>query len=121
MPIAVSRSLRVPCMKRSQFSPFSNNIRGKMDPRPIYRVLRFGPYEVDTSLGELRKEGSRVHIQEKPLRVLVALAENQGELVTRVELQKSLWQDETFVDFDNGLNTAIRKLRIALGEESGGP
>jgi DNA-binding winged helix-turn-helix (wHTH) protein len=47
-----------------------------------------------TSLGELRKDGSRVHTQEKPLRVLVSLAENQGELVTRAELQKSLWQDE---------------------------
>lgn len=91
-----------------------------MEPRPIYRVLRFGSYEVDKSLGELRKGGSRVHIQEKPFRVLVALTENQGELVTRAELQKSLWRDETFVDFDNGLNTAIRKLRIALGEESGG-
>jgi len=90
-----------------------------MDPRPIYRVLRFGSYEVDASLGELRKDGSRVHIQEKPLRVLVALAENQGELVTRAELQKSLWPDEAFVDFDNGLNTAVRKLRIALGEEPG--
>lgn len=90
-----------------------------MEPRPIYRVLRFGPYEVDPSLGELRRDGSRVHIQEKPLRVLVALAENQGELVTRTELQKSLWPDEAFVDFDNGLNTAVRKLRVALGEESG--
>ncbi len=118
--IAVLCSLRVPCKKRSQFPLFFNDIRGKMEPSPIYRVLRFGPYEVDTCLGELRKGGSKVHIQEKPLRVLVALAENQGELVTRSELQKSLWQDETFVDFDNGLNTAIRKLRIALGEESGG-
>jgi DNA-binding winged helix-turn-helix (wHTH) protein/Tfp pilus assembly protein PilF len=83
-------------------------------------LLRFGPFEVDTSLGELRKDGSRVHIQEKPLRVLVALAESQGELVTRADLQKSLWQDESFVDFDNGLNTAVRKLRIALSEGSGG-
>ena len=49
----------------------------------------------------------------------MALAENQGELVTRAELQKSLWPDEAFVDFDNGLNTAVRKLRTALGEEPG--
>ena len=90
-----------------------------MESRSIYRLLRFGPYEVDISLGELRKDGSRIHIQEKPFRVLVALAENQGELVTRAELQKSLWQGEAFVDFENGLNTAVRKLRIALGEESG--
>jgi DNA-binding winged helix-turn-helix (wHTH) protein/tetratricopeptide (TPR) repeat protein len=82
-------------------------------------VLRFGPYEVDVSLGELRKDGSRVPIQEKPLRLLVTLAENQGELVTRAELQKSLWLDGAFVDFENGLNTAVRKLRIALDDQSG--
>ena len=92
-----------------------------MEPRPIYRVLRFGPYEVDKSLGELRKDGSRVHIQEKPFRVLVALAENQGELVTRAELQKSLWRDETFVDFDNGLNTAFASCASLLARSPGSP
>jgi len=62
-------------------------------------VLKFGPFEVDASLGELRKEGARIPIQEKPLRVLAALAERQGELVTRAELHEHLWQGETFVDF----------------------
>ena len=84
-------------------------------------VLKFGPFEVDASLGELRKEGARIPIQEKPLRVLAALAERQGELVTRAELHEHLWQGETFVDFDNGLNTAVRKLRIALGDDSDSP
>jgi DNA-binding winged helix-turn-helix (wHTH) protein/tetratricopeptide (TPR) repeat protein len=84
-------------------------------------VLKFGPFEVDASLGELRKEGARIPIQEKPLRVLAALAERQGELVTRAELHEHLWKGETFVDFDNGLNTAVRKLRIALGDESESP
>ncbi|MGC2163924.1 MAG: tetratricopeptide repeat protein [Silvibacterium sp.] len=89
-----------------------------MEPRLNHPLLRFGPYEVDISMGELRRDGSRIHIQEKPLRVLAALAEHQGELVTRAELQKYLWNGEAFVDFENGLNTAVRKLRIALSDES---
>ncbi len=92
-----------------------------MEPRPVHPVLKFGPYVVDSFLGELRKDGVRVHIQEMPLRLLAALAERQGDLVTRAELRQHLWQGETFVDFDNGLNTAVRKLRAALGDESGSP
>jgi DNA-binding winged helix-turn-helix (wHTH) protein/tetratricopeptide (TPR) repeat protein len=89
-----------------------------MVSRPI---LKFGPFEVTPSLGELRKDGAPVHIQEKPLRLLTALAERQGDLVTRAELHQHLWQGETFVDFDTGLNTAVRKLRTALGDESESP
>jgi DNA-binding winged helix-turn-helix (wHTH) protein/tetratricopeptide (TPR) repeat protein len=84
-------------------------------------VLKFGPFEVDPSLGELRKDGVRIPIQEKPLRVLTALLERKGDLVTRAELHQHLWQGETFVDFDTGLNTAVRKLRSALGDESESP
>jgi DNA-binding winged helix-turn-helix (wHTH) protein/tetratricopeptide (TPR) repeat protein len=91
---------------------------GPMLTRP---VLKFGSYTVDTSLGELRKDGVRIPIQEKPLRLLAALAERQGELVTRAELHQHLWKGEAFVDFDNGLNTAVRKLRTALGDESESP
>ena len=92
-----------------------------MGPMPTRSILKFGPFEVDTSLGELRKEGVRIPIQEKPLRVLIALVERQGDLVTRAELHQQLWQGETFVDFDTGLNTAVRKLRSALGDESESP
>ncbi|MFZ0392382.1 MAG: tetratricopeptide repeat protein [Terracidiphilus sp.] len=88
---------------------------------PTRSILKFGPYEVDPSIGELRKDGVRISIQEKPLRVLTALLERQGDLVTRAELHQRLWQGETFVDFDNGLNTAVRKLRSALGDESDSP
>jgi DNA-binding winged helix-turn-helix (wHTH) protein/tetratricopeptide (TPR) repeat protein len=88
---------------------------------PTRSILKFGPFEVDTSLGELRKDGVRIPIQEKPLRVLTALLERQGHLVTRAELHQHLWQGETFVDFDTGLNTAVRKLRSALGDESDSP
>jgi len=88
---------------------------------PTRSILKFGPFEVDTSLGELRKDGVRIPIQEKPLRVLTALVERQGDLVTRAELHQHLWQGETFVDFDSGLNTAVRKLRSTLGDESESP
>jgi DNA-binding winged helix-turn-helix (wHTH) protein/tetratricopeptide (TPR) repeat protein len=88
---------------------------------PAHSTLKFGSFEVDPSLGELRKDGVRVPIQEKPLRVLTALVERQGDLVTRAELHQHLWQGETFVDFDTGLNTAVRKLRSTLGDESESP
>jgi eukaryotic-like serine/threonine-protein kinase len=84
-------------------------------------LLKFGAFEVDTFQGELRKDGLRIPIQEKPLRLLAALAERRGEMVTRAELHQHLWQGEAFVDFDNGLNTAVRKLRLALGDESESP
>jgi eukaryotic-like serine/threonine-protein kinase len=93
----------------------------KVDSMLARSLLKFGPFEVDPALGELRKDGLRIPIQEKPLRLLAALAERRGELVTRVELHQHLWQGEAFVDFDNGLNTAVRKLRVALGDESESP
>ena len=62
-----------------------------MGPMPVHSTLKFGPFEVDPSLGELRKDGVRVPIQEKPLRVLTALVERQGDLVTRAELHQHLW------------------------------
>jgi anti-anti-sigma factor len=82
------------------------------------RSFRFGPFEVDVQTGELRKNGRRVHLQEKSFQVLVALLEQQGELVSREELRQRLWNLETFVDFDNGLNTAVSKLRDALADSA---
>ena len=83
--------------------------------------LKFGPYEVDTRAGELRKQGSKIRLQEKPLRVLEALAAQPGVLVTREELRKHLWPDDTFVDFETGLNTAVSKLREALNDDAEHP
>jgi len=91
---------------------------GPMVTRPL---LKFGPYEVDLTQGELRKDGVRVPLQEKPFRLLAAVAERQGKVVTRAELQAHLWEGESFRDFDNGLNTAVRKVRMALGDESDAP
>src|SRR5881628_136887 len=85
------------------------------------RVLRFGVFELDQRSGELRKEGLRVRLQEQPLRILEALLDARGEPVTREALRQRLWPDETFVDFDSGLNRAINRLRVALGDEADNP
>src|SRR5271168_1559476 len=92
-----------------------------MEPSPSPTLLKFGPYVVDLRAGELRKHSSRIRLQEKPLRVLAALAERQGQLVTREELKKRLWPDDTFVDFETGLNTAVSKLRDALSDHAEKP
>ncbi len=75
---------------------------------------RFGQFEVDLSTGELRKNGLRLHIQEQPSRILAALLERPGELVTREELRERLWPGETYVDFERSLNAAVAKLRQVL-------
>jgi len=83
--------------------------------------LRFGVYEVDPDAGELRKNGRKVSLQEQPFQVLALLLTRPGQLVTRDELQKRLWSADTFVDFDLGLNTAIKKIRSALGDSADNP
>jgi len=83
--------------------------------------LRFGTFELDLRAGELRKHGLRIRLQEQPFQVLAMLLEQPGEVVTREELQKRLWQADTFVDFDHGLNKAISKIREALGDSAESP
>src|SRR5271167_29239 len=92
-----------------------------MEQAPSSPMLKFGPYIVDLTAGEVRKNGSRIRLQEKPLRVLGLLAERQGQLVTREELKKHLWPEDTFVDFETGLNTAVSKLRDALSDSAEKP
>jgi len=85
------------------------------------KLARFGLYEIDLVSGELRKEGTRVRLQEQPFRVLAMLLERPGEMVTREEMRTRLWPGDTFVDFDHGLNTAVNKLREALGDAAANP
>ena len=92
-----------------------------MEPPARPLTLKFGSYLVDFSAGELRKNGTRVRLQEKPLRVLALLAERQGQVVTREELKQHLWRDDTFVEFEAGLNTAVSKLRDALSDDAAKP
>jgi len=88
---------------------------------PGPKLLRFGVFEVDVRAGELRKQGVRIKLQEQPFHVLKILLERSGEVVTREELRSAIWQSDTFVDFDNGLNTSINKLREALGDSADSP
>jgi eukaryotic-like serine/threonine-protein kinase len=81
----------------------------------------FGGFELDLRAGELRKEGHLTRLQEKPLRVLRLLVERGGKLVTREELQRKLWPNDTIVDFEHGINTAIKKLRQALADSPEAP
>ncbi len=91
-------------------------------PEPISpRAVRFGVFEADLRTGELRKNGMKVRLQEQPFQVLAALLERPGEMVAREELRQRLWPADTFVDFDHSLNTAINKLREALGDSAGSP
>jgi TolB-like protein/DNA-binding winged helix-turn-helix (wHTH) protein/Flp pilus assembly protein TadD len=84
-------------------------------------TICFGVFELDLRTRELRKAGGRVRIQEQPLCVLVSLLERPGELVTRDELRQKLWQSDTFVDFETGLNKAITKIRDVLGDSAASP
>ena len=88
---------------------------------PLARLSRFGSFELDLATGELRKGGVRIKLQEQPFQVLKALLERPGEVVTREELRERLWPGDTFVEFDDGLNTAVRKIRQALGDSADNP
>ncbi len=83
--------------------------------------LRFGLFEVDLEERFLAKKGVPIKLQEKPFQILALLLERPGEIVSREELKGELWQADTFVEFDDGLNTAIKKLRIALDDSSDNP
>lgn len=86
-------------------------------PKGDQPPFAFGPYEADLRAGELRKGNTRIKIQDLPLRLLAMLVEKPGEVLTRAELQKRLWPGDTFVDFEDGLHTAVRKLREALCDD----
>ena len=90
-------------------------------PASSSRKVRTGLFEIDLASGQLHKNGRRLPLQEQPFRVLAMLLEHPGEVVTRQELQARLWPADTYVGFDEGLNTAIRKLRTAFGDSAGNP
>jgi DNA-binding winged helix-turn-helix (wHTH) protein len=83
--------------------------------------IQFGAFEVDLQGRELTYQGEKVKLQDKPFQILMLLLAEPRKLVTREELRRSLWPADTFVDFEAGLNTAIRKLRDALQEEARAP
>src|SRR5215470_11038990 len=97
--------------------------RCKLVPMPSAspRLVRFGVFEVDLATGELRKNGARLRLQEQPFQVLAVLLENAGRVVTRDDLRQKIWPADTFVDFDHSLNTAVGKIRDALGDSATNP
>jgi DNA-binding winged helix-turn-helix (wHTH) protein len=86
--------------------------------RRLIGAIQFGPFELDRENAELRKQGLKVRLQPKPFRILCALVENPGVVVTREELRVLLWPEDTFVDFERSVNTAVNRLRLALGESA---
>jgi DNA-binding winged helix-turn-helix (wHTH) protein len=90
-------------------------------PSPLPSLVRFANFEVDLRAGELRRDGSKVRLQEQPFQLLTALLEWAGEVVTREELRNRLWSADTFVDFDHRLAVAVSKLRDALRDSAEKP
>jgi DNA-binding winged helix-turn-helix (wHTH) protein/Tol biopolymer transport system component len=84
-------------------------------------TLRFGVFELDPRAGELRKKGMKIRLQGQPVQILVMLLERPGEIVSREELQKKLWPADTFVDFEQGVNNAMKRLRAALDDDAESP
>jgi DNA-binding winged helix-turn-helix (wHTH) protein/Tol biopolymer transport system component len=93
----------------------------KNDTQPVTPKLRFGVFEVDPRSGELRKHGVRIPLQPRPFQALVLLLQHANAVISREELQKNLWSPDVFVDFEHGLNTAIRKVRHALNDDADKP
>ena len=85
------------------------------------RLVRFGLFEVDLHSGELRKQGIKVKVQDQPFQILITLLQHAGDVVTREELRRQLWPMDTFVDFEHGLNVAVKRLRDALGDSADNP
>ena len=96
---------------------YIRNEEGMPQPAPGSAILRFDVYALDLRAGELFKSGRKIKLQEQPFRILTMLLEHPGELVAREELRQRLWSEDTFVDFEHSLNTAIKKLRRALCDE----
>ena len=84
-------------------------------------LLRFGTFEIDSNTGELRKSGLLISLPPQPFRILALLASHPGELMTREDIRRQIWDDGTFVDFEQGLNIAINKIRAALGDNAESP
>ena len=86
-----------------------------------YRLLRFGVFELNLELEELRKNGSVLKLPPQPFRLLVMLASRSGQIVTRDEIQQQLWGRDTFIDFEQGVNKCIKQIRTALGDNADNP
>src|SRR5450631_3455292 len=91
------------------------------DPAKNRILYRFGPFELNPAEGKLSRNGTAVKLQDLPYRLLLLLVERAGEVVTREEVRQRLWPENTFVEFDNSLGVAIRKVRDSLGDDAETP
>lgn len=105
----------------SRYDRFNWHSMETMSLSAATSIIRFGTFELSVGSGELRKGGLRIGLQEQPLRILIALLERPGDVVGRDELFQRLWPHGTFVDFEHSLNAAVRRLRVALGDEADVP
>ena len=85
------------------------------------RIIRFASFELDEDAGELRREGMKIRLQDQPFQILTILLDNPGKIVPRDELREKIWPSNTFVDFDHGINKAIKRLRETLGDTAETP
>lgn len=92
-----------------------------MTNREPARRYRFGVFEADAASGELRRQGIRVKLNAQPFEVLLMLLDRPGEVLTREEISRALWSDGTFVDYEHGVNSAVNRIREALGDAAGSP
>ena len=90
-------------------------------PPGSHPTFRFGDFELDIAAYELRRVGRPVRLERRPMELLILLVERRNDLVSRVDIVKKLWGDDVFVDVDMGVNTAIRKVRQALGDSPDAP
>lgn len=102
----------------------SHNCWGNCGALPLsdtYRLLRFGVFELNLDLEELRKNGTVLKLPPQPFRLLAMLASRSGQIVTRDEIQQQLWGSETFIDFEQGVNKCVKQIRTALGDNADNP
>src|SRR5271170_7544495 len=85
------------------------------------RLFRFGVFEADAATGELRRQGTRIKVNVQPFQVLLMLLERPGQVLTREEISRELWPDGTFVDYEHGVNSAVNRIREALGDTASSP
>src|SRR6202790_4587146 len=88
---------------------------------PATRLYKFGAFEADATVGELRRQGVRIKLNAQPFQVLALLLDRPGELLTREDISRELWPDGTFVDYEHGVNSAVNRIREALGDKASNP
>lgn len=93
----------------------------KPEPKPETKKIRFDDFQLDFGRFQLRRQGKPVRLEGLPLQLLMFLVENKGQLITREQIASALWSQDVFVDVDQGINTAIRKVRRALGDDADNP